>query len=600
MKNLRSFIDSKYEVFCRIVYRNRIKTLLIILIISASLFSQLPKFTADFTDDAFFHPGDPTLETYNSFKDQFGKEEVIVIAIKPPEVFDSRFLIKLMELHAELEEEVPYLEDINSLVNARYTYGTKDELLVEDLLESVPQSSKEMIELKNRVLSSRLYPNLFISEDGTFTTILLKLYAYSPDQSHSDLMETTEMSADIDSNSVDKKPILLTADELSEAISAVRKITKRYEQIDFPVIITGNQVIGDFFEQNIVQEQSRFMGLSLLVFTLLLFVLFRRISGVLIPLSVVIFGLLSTVSLMAIFNAPFTHPTSVLPIFILSVSIGDSVHILAIFFRHFQNKTDKESAIVEALSHSGLPVLMTSLTTAAGMFSFAAADMLPVANLGIFGGVGVLLAWLYTVTLIPALVSLLPLKPKSKTTGKSYEIGLDKFLSSIADFSVNHATSILVISFMIVFLGAVGLAWQGFSHNVNEWLPHDSELRSSLKLIDEKLKGITSLEVVIDTGRENGLYEPTIMNAIDQLSIYSQSLRKENGVRIVGKTNSIVTLLKETHQALNENNARFYAVPANRKLIAQELLLFENSGSDDMEALVDSQFSKARLSIKVR
>ncbi len=582
MENIRLKFDTTFERLGRLVYRNSVKTLLVILFLCGGLFSQIPKFAADFDDDSFFHSGDPTLKMLNEFKDQFGGEAVIVVALNPREIFDRKFLATFKELHESLEEAVPYLDDIASLVNARYTYGKENELIVEDLLEEIPETAAMMTLLKNRVLSSKLYPNLYISEDGSFTVIMLKLDAYS--QKRED----------------EEAPVKLTEPEIYEAIAVVRKTIEPYQQPDVPIFVTGGPVIGEFFEKNILREQGQFMGLAFIAFTILLFLLFRRISGVLIPLLVVVLGLLSTCSFMAVFGAPFSHPTAVLPIFLLAVGIGDSVHILAIFFRQFENGTDKEQAIAFALRHSGLPVLMTSLTTAAGLFSFAAADMLPVANLGIFGGLGVILAWFFTVSLIPALVSLLPLKLKTIETGKGQDQRIDRILIAIAEFSVKRSKSIIGVSILLIVFMAMGLTKQRFSHNVNEWLPFDSEFREGLGIIDGKLKGMSHLEVIIDTGRENGLFEPEVLRAIDRLSNYSQTLAKENGVPIVGKTTSLVDVLKETHQALHGNDETYYKIPEERSLIAQELLLFENSGSDDMRSLVDSLLSKARLSIKVR
>ena len=104
-----------------------------------------------------------------------------------------------------------------------------------------------------------------------------------------------------------------------------------------------------------------------------------------------------------------------------------------------------------------------------------------------------------------------------------------------------------------------------------------------------------SLEVVIDTGRENGLHEPDVLNRIEAASRHAETI--EVGDVFIGKALSIVDVVKETHQALNENRPDFYTVPDDRQLVAQELLLFENSGADDLEELVDTQFRTARLTL---
>ena len=113
------------------------------------------------------------------------------------------------------------------------------------------------------------------------------------------------------------------------------------------------------------------------------------------------------------------------------------------------------------------------------------------------------------------------------------------------------------------------------------------------------MKGSATLELVVDTGEENGLYDPAVLQGVEALAEFAKNYRTQAGLQLVGKTNSVVELLKETNRALNENREEFYRLPDSRELIAQELLLFENSGSDDLERLVDSQFSKARLTLGV-
>jgi predicted RND superfamily exporter protein len=121
-------------------------------------------------------------------------------------------------------------------------------------------------------------------------------------------------------------------------------------------------------------------------------------------------------------------------------------------------------------------------------------------------------------------------------------------------------------------------------------------MREAMALMDRELRGGGGIEFVIDTGRENGLLDPDMMNRIDQSTQFARSL--DGGEIWVGKTISIVDVVKETHKALNENDHGAYEIPKSRELLAQELLLFENSGSDDLEPLTDSQFRLARISMR--
>jgi hypothetical protein len=107
-----------------------------------------------------------------------------------------------------------------------------------------------------------------------------------------------------------------------------------------------------------------------------------------------------------------------------------------------------------------------------------------------------------------------------------------------------------------------------------------------------------ALEVVIDTGRENGVKSPAFLAGLEELRLRTAELRRGDSLH-VGRSISISDVVKEIHQALNENRPDYYAVPQDADLIAQELLLFENTGSDDLEDLVDTRFRLARFSLKV-
>jgi uncharacterized protein len=136
------------------------------------------------------------------------------------------------------------------------------------------------------------------------------------------------------------------------------------------------------------------------------------VSGVIYPLLIVVLSLLSTFGFMALAGIPITMISQILPSFLLIVGIADTVHILTIFYRNYDSSGDKKQSIIDAVGFSGLPVLMTSITTACGLFSFAWADMATVTQLGYVAPVGVLFAFIYTIVLVPSFIAIFPMKKK--------------------------------------------------------------------------------------------------------------------------------------------------------------------------------------------
>jgi len=595
MTTIRINIENWFGSLARIIYHNRLKTISIMLVIIAAIVSQLPKLTIDVSTEGFMHKSDPARVDYDTFRDQFGRDELIVIAIRSKEVFEAKFLKKLKELHEDLIENVPYIEDITSIINARNTRGQKDELIVEDLMEDWPETSEEIKLKKQRTLNNPLYKNLLISEDSKMTTIVIKTQTYSSVGTEQDVLDGFEDDVKNINTTDDKQ--YLTDKENSEVVEAVNKVAGKYKSPDFEIYIAGSAAVTHFLKQSMIKDVRRFLLLALITVGAFLFIMFRRITGVVLPLLIVILSLISTISLMAAFKVPIKLPTQILPSFMLAVSVGYSVHILAMFYHNFRKSRSREEAIVYSAGHSGLAVVMTAATTAGGLFSFSTSEVAPIADVGIFAGTGVLLAMVYTIILLPALLAIIPVKIIENKKDRSEDTAIDRFLAKIGRISTGHPYKILIISAVIIAFSIAGIMKIRFSHNVLKWLPKSNSVRLATEKIDKELRGSVSLEIVLDTGKENGLYDPDILNRIEKTAEYLETL--EVGKVFAGKAWSLTAILKETNRALNENRKEFYAIPQNKKLIAQELLLFENSGSDDMEDFTDSRFSKARLMVKV-
>lgn len=609
---IRKKIELSFEAFGHLVFRHRWIALLLMTILAGIPASQLPRITYDTSTESFLHKDDPTLVAYNEFRRQFGRDEFIIIAIEPKEVFDLAFLKNLNAFHQDLENEVPHVEEIKSMVNARNTRGEGDQLIVEDLLEEWPEDEVALETLCKRVMSNPLYLNRLISEDGCFTTVVIRTNAYSDlggevdvfegfDEGKSKGIEDTNSDAleDFDDNAkaTTEEPPFITDHENNEAVNAVRNVIARYQAPDFKLYLAGSPVITDVLKRSMVKDVRTFVALVVLVIGICLFIMFRRLTGVILPLLIVAFALLSTLGLMAALGVPMTLPTNILPSFILAVGVGAAVHIMAMFYQNFQKTGNREEAICYALGHSGLAVVLTSLTTAAGLASFATAEVAPLADLGIFASIGVLLALVYTIILLPAFLAIIPVRAKGPVRKRSNQLILDRFLRSIADFSTGHAKGITIVSVAIIVISLIGASMLYFTHNPLKWLPESLPIREATEKVDHELKGTVAMEVIVDTGRENGLYEVETLNKLDRLAREIEKMQE--GKMFVGKATSIADILKEIHKALNENRPEFYVIPQDPKLIPQEFLLFENSGSDDLEDVVDSQFSKARFSIKV-
>jgi predicted RND superfamily exporter protein len=200
-----------------------------------------------------------------------------------------------------------------------------------------------------------------------------------------------------------------------------------------------------------------------------------------------------------------------------------------------------------------------------------------------------------TLIFLPALISLLPIKAKQHSVDEKPML-LDRVVHNLGVVSITYPKTIVSSAALIIIVSLTLASTMQFSHNPLHWFAADNEVRINTETIDRELKGSITIEVVLDTHKENGVYEPEFLNTIEEVTEIIYTFKGDN--YFIGKIVSINDVIKEINKALNENKQSEYIIPQDKDLIAQEFLLFENSGSDDLEDIVDSQFSKTRLSIK--
>ena len=603
----RAQIEAAFETWGRFVFRNAWAALLLSVAVTVWLASYLPQLVVDNSTESLLLSDDPAVLAYNAARDEFGRDDRVMLAVAAPDLFDQGFLERLRSLHQTLEAEVPYLVEVDSLLNARVTLGDEEGLSTRELFEDWPEDAAALAALRDYAFTNPLYKNTLISEDRQMTALLLKPATYSQAAAAGGHPEEADLSgfevepggdsAGFESDAEGEPPVYLTAREIDELMGAVHRVVKQFDADGFRLHIAGAMAMTDRINRGMNRDMSIMLPLAAAIMSAVLAVLFRRTGGVLLPLSIVALSLLATLGTMIALGIPGSTAVQILPVFLLTVGVCDAVHILTLVYRMRAEGAEKEEAVAKALGHSGLAVLMTSLTTAAGMASFVTAEMAAVMHLGILAPIGVGMAFLYTVVLLPALLSIFPLPvPRARKTSAT-PLPFEGALVSAGRFAARNPARILVPTGLLFALGILGALQLEFSHNGISWFPEDDRLPIDFRAIDDSMRGSVSVDVLVDTGAAGGLYEPAKLESIDTFLTHAQLAPA--APLFIGKTLSVLDIVKETHQALNENRPEMRRIPETRDLVAQELLLFENSGSEDTEEFVDSEYRRARLSLWV-
>jgi len=580
------------------IHDNPIKVIVIVLLLLAFPISHLPQIKMDTSTEGFMHNDDPVLLQYNAFRAEFGRDERIAVAIKSDKIFTLEFINTLKALHEEIEAKVPYVDDVTSLYNVRNTRGDGDLLITDDLLEPMPTTQAEVESIKKRALASHFYKDLLLSRDGKMTMLMIETDSYSHigEKKVSVEDEFADGFEEAESDTTDTKEKKFLSDgENKELLGVLSGIVKEYQAKGLEIYVAGSPAVNNALKAQMSADMQKFTRMTFLIILIFLFVMFRRVSAVFYPLLVIIFSLLTTIGTMAWAGVAFKLPTQIVPSLLLAVSVGATVHILSIFFDRFNQHKSRRDAIIFTMEHSGLAIAMTSITTAIGVGSFAGSKVAPIADLGLFASLGVMVSLFLTLTLLPALLSITKLKPHQKETHKNSK--LDNMMKHLAVVPVRYYKQILIVSAILVSMAIYSASKIELTHNPLSWFQPDNYNRVSTETIDKGMNGTVTIEVTIDTKETNGWNDPERLEKLNTLSAKLETYVDQ--YTHIGKVVSLATIVKETNRALHSNEEKHYTIPKDANLVSQELLLFENSGSDDLEDVVDSQFSKARVTIKL-
>ena len=586
-------------------FRHPRSVLLGVLLLTAVLSSGLPRLSIDTSTQGLLKPDDQVILDYVDFREIFGRDDLIVIGLRPRAVFEPSFLAWLKELHLRLNQEVPQAARVTSLINVRRALAGSERLYLDRFLSPAATREFTLAELRDQALANPIFRNLLLSEDGRTTAVLLELETplWAPASGGpSQAGPRQGMAQDLEGfvpSPLSSRPGFEAGG--GDAVRKIRTLVAESPLAGLEVFLAGQPVIREALKKLTLRDIKVYLGLCLLIMALILGAFFRTWAGVALPLGVVSLSLAATFGVMGLLGVQIKHPTTILPVFLLAVGVADSVHLLALFHQGLRAGRLKEEALVSAVERAGPALVLTSLTTAAGLLSFVLAEIAPVADLGLFSALGVGLALFLSLTFLPALIALLPLPVRFRKTAQTLSPERpgpsDRFLTRLASLSSDRPGTVLAWALALIVLALAGTWGLRFSHDPLAWLSPDLPARQSTEKLDQELKGTVLFEVLIDSREENGLQDPGFLSRLDLLA---QSLRgRDLGSGQVAKVLCLTDPLREIHLALHEGRPGAHALPQSRNLAAQELLLLESGGLQAGGLLMDPQNRRTRLSIKL-
>ncbi len=429
------------------------------------------------------------------------------------------------------------------------------------LMGKPPYTAADSLRIKTRALLNPLFYDTLISRDGK------ALCVYVP----------------------------IKEKKLSYRIAkSIQEIVKGYPGVE-AYHLTGLPLAEDAFGVEMFWQMGISAPLAVLVIFLLMWWFFKHVALVIMPLVMAIIVVIITMGLMVGLGFPIHIMSSMIPIFLLPISVLDSIHILNEFFEKYRSFKNKNKTITHVLNELYRPNLFTSLTTVAGFFSLSFAPIPPVQVFGIAVAFGVALAWVLTVLLIPAYISLLDEKKMGDFGVHEDDVGkglLSRALTAWGKFTVTRWKLVLFGSVVLVALSLYGITHIQINDNPVKWFNKKHPIRVADQVLNKHFGGTYSAYLVLEAKEKDALVfqEPQMLRCIEGLQHYL--LEKGR----VGKSSSLADITKKVYYELLGGDKKNNIIPATPQAVAQALISFENSHKpDDLWHFVTPDYSKANV-----
>jgi hypothetical protein len=567
---------TRMKTFFEVIIRFPRLVILATLALTVFFALQLPKLRLETDVEVYLPDGHPAVIYERLVKDIFNFQEPMAITIfndGPDGVFNPQTLGKIKRL-TEQVSQVRYViaqrkEDIKSISTMDNIIGTAEGIEVVPLMEEVPETREEIEHLKESLYGNEMFVGWLVSEDGTAAVILAKI---EDDQ-----------------------------DKQAYVYGEVKKLVEREKGGGDRIYIAGQPVLEATFIDYMVRNLKITLPIVIMVIVLLLYLTFGTMRGVALPLAVVLASVVWSMGIMSVVKVPVYDMTTMTPVILIAIGSAYGIHILNRYHEEAQANPsgERREIVLGSMLTIWQPVLMSSLTTAVGFVSLLTSSLEPIRYFGLFTGVGIMCALLFSLTFIPAGLMLVRLPEalgqRSLDIGAFIDRYTDTALGATGRFVYRHRVKICIAGVLLAVVAGLGFVGLRANDSWVDMFPHDSEVYISDRLICEKLNGTVSVNVIIEGNEPDAIKSPSLLKKMDGL----QKLAEES--EEVGGTISIVDYLKRMNKVMNEDQEEFNAVPESREAIAQYLLLYSMSGDpDDFDEVVDYEYRRANITIMLK
>jgi hydrophobe/amphiphile efflux-3 (HAE3) family protein len=505
---------------------------------------------------------------YNEWLEEyFGIEDsavLLVINDGPHGVFTPETLALVKHLSEAVEElESIDGEDLVSLSAVDNITGENDVLEVEPFFEEPPPTQQEASAIRELVFDNPMMLGALVSRDGRATLVVGEL---------EEGFDKVELYGD-----------------LKQIVAAAPVTTER-------VVIAGRPVIEGEMGRLAAADLALMFPLVIVAAAVLLFLSLRSLRGVLLPLLVVVSSVVWTLGVMAWGNATFFAITTIMPVLLVAIGVASGIHIIHHFLLGVAENPESpvRETVFETMQQLTPPVVMTSLTTAGGIGSLAVSSMRPIQGFGTFTAIGVLSGMVFSLTILPAILCLLPppLRAAKRTARTQTDEGglVAVLLDTLTPLVIRRPMLAIGGASLVILFGVAGIPRIVVDSSLLRNFPAESPVRLADEEIRAYFDGSQPMQIVLDGGTDDTWKVPDNLRALEALQQHLEAADH------TGETRSIADYIKRMNEVMNPEDPDSNRVPDSQDLVAQYLLLYSMSGEpDDFEDVVDTGYRMANL-----
>ena len=488
----------------------------------------------------YFSAENPQLLAFNQMQDTYNKTDAVLFVLAPKDgnIFTTPTLRVIQDL-TEKSWKIPYSSRVDSITNFQHTQAEGDDLTVADLVPSTPLSVGIIENIKKTAMAEPMLLNRLISDKGHVAGVNVVVQMPGKDPA-----------------------------EVLEIADSVRALAAELEAShpNIKVYLTGMAMMSNAFSESAMNDNKTLVPTMYGIVILVLLISLRSFSATLSVVILIIFSIISTMGITGWLGWFLTPTSAVSPTIILTMAVADCVHILVTQLHYMRIGYEKKKAIQESLKANFQPVLLTSVTTAIGFLSMNFSDAPPFRDLGNMVAIGVMLAWAFSMTFLPAIMSIMPIKVKVQKEDSG-----NSAMKWLAEWVITHRKKLLIANGIIALVMISFAPQNELNDEFVKYFDKSVEFRQGTDFANENMGGIYSIELSIHTSEQGGISEPAYLQKVAKFSTWLHTQPE------VVHTSTMTDTFKRLNKSMHGDNDEWYKLPELRDLAAQYLLLYEIS-----------------------